>query len=121
MVFLDDIQEEEENDWESLLKEIQYEIEKSGKELQEISLMFEQSQLEVNRLAQKNAAVTSQLQRIQGHFDSIPREDIRVIYDDALDSQQRLFVMRGQSEKLQSDQEHLQKYINFLKQKKLIS
>ena len=33
-----------------------------------------------------------------------------MIYDEALDAQQRLFVMRGQSEKLQSDQKHLERY-----------
>ena len=45
---------------------------------------------------------------------SIPREDIRSTYDSALDSQQRLFVMRGQLEKLQSDQNHIQQHLNQL-------
>ena len=35
-------------------------------------------------------------------------------YDLALDAQQRLFVMRGQVEKLQSDQSHLTRYIEAL-------
>jgi len=116
MVFLDHHQSDEGNDWEALKKEIQSEVEQTERELQEITLMFEQSQLEVNRLVQKNTAVTAQLQRLQGHFDSIPRDDIRAIYDEALDAQQRLFVMRGQSEKLQSDQKHLKKYKDFLNQ-----
>jgi len=95
---------------ETIEQEIQSEIEQSERELAEIALMLEQSQLEVNRLAQKNASVTAKLQQIQGHFDTIPREDIQFAYDEALDAQQRLFVMRGQSEKLQSDQKHLEKY-----------
>ena len=37
-----------------------------------------------------------------------------MIYDEALDAQQRLFVMRGQSEKLQSDQKHLERYKEYL-------
>jgi two-component system sensor histidine kinase DegS len=45
-------------------------------------------------------------------FDSVPRDDIRVTYEDALDAQQRLFVMRDQLEKLQSDQNHLQQHLN---------
>jgi two-component system sensor histidine kinase DegS len=110
MVFADNYSDDEENAWEAIKKDLQNEAEKTEMELEEISLMFEQSQLEVNRLAQKNAAKTTQLQRLQGHFDTVPREDIRSIYDDAMDSQQRLFVMRGQSEKLQSDQKHLQAY-----------
>jgi two-component system sensor histidine kinase DegS len=115
MVLTDNNPSGEENTWDTLKQEIQSEIEQTEQELQEIVLMFEQSQLEVNRLAQKNASVTTQLQRLQGHFDSVPREDIRAVYDGALDSQQRLFVMRGQSEKLHSDSKHLEKYKNLLK------
>jgi two-component system sensor histidine kinase DegS len=115
MVFADNTQNDEDNPWEELNKEIQSEVEQTDRELQEITLMYEQSQLEVNRLAQKNAAVTAQLQRLQGHFDTVPRDDIRAVYDEAMDSQQRLFVMRGQSEKLQSDQKHLEEYQAFLK------
>jgi two-component system sensor histidine kinase DegS len=76
----------------------------------EISLMLEQSQLEVNKLAQRNAQITTHLQQIQGQFDALPRADIRMAYDAALDAQQRLFVMRGQLEKLQSDRNHIERY-----------
>jgi two-component system sensor histidine kinase DegS len=102
-------------DNETIGQEIQGEINKSERQLQEIALMLEQSQLEVSRLAQKNAAVTAQLQQIRGYFETVPREDIRYVYDEALDAQQRLFVMRGQSEKLESDQKHLEKYKDRLK------
>jgi two-component system sensor histidine kinase DegS len=110
----DQISNMEADEKNSLNKEIESEIEKSGRELREIVLMLEQSQLEVNRLAQKNATVTAQLQQIHGHFDSVPRDDIRSTYDEALDAQQRLFVMRGQSEKLESDKKHLEKYKELL-------
>ncbi len=114
MVFSD--ADENGNDpWEELGKEIEIENETVDRELQEISLMLEQSQVEVNKLAQRNALVTAQLQQIQGHYDSAPREDIRTTYDDALDAQQRLFLMRGQSEKLQSDKKHLERYQTYLK------
>ena len=65
--------------------------------------MVEQSQVEVQKLTQRNANVTSRLQQVQAQFESIPRSDIRAAYDAALDAQQRLFVMRGQLDKLQSD------------------
>jgi len=115
MVFAEKTPSDENNPWEKLTHEMQKDIEQTEQELQEISLMLEQSQIEVNRLVQRNATVTAQLQQLQGHFDSVPREDIRVAYDEALDSQQRLFVMRGQSEKLQSDQKRIEKYLNLLK------
>ncbi len=44
----------------------------------------------------------------------MPRADIRVAYAAALDAQQRLFVMRGQLDKLQNDQEALTRYQSFI-------
>jgi two-component system sensor histidine kinase DegS len=82
--------------------------------MSEIDLMLEQSQLEVNKLTQRNASISAHLQQVQGQFESLPRADIRMAYDSALDSQQRLFVMRGQLEKLQSDQAHLERHILIL-------
>ncbi|MCJ7700876.1 MAG: sensor histidine kinase [Anaerolineales bacterium] len=114
MALTDRNQNRENDNWESLKKDVQGEIQQAKQELQEINMMLEQSQLEVGRLAQKNASVTARLQQLHGHFESSPREDIRMIYDETLDAQQRLFVMRGQSEKLQSDQKHLDKYTNYL-------
>ncbi len=104
----------ESSPWEVLSEELRQDIEQKHRELQEISMLAEQSQLEVNKLAQRNATATSKLQQVHGYFDSAPREDIRSTYDSALDTQQRLFVMRGQLEKLQSDQAHLQQYLNQL-------
>jgi len=106
--------QEETNVWESLREEVRQELEHARRELEEISLMYEQSQLEVGKLAQRNATITAHLQQIQSQFDSLPRRDIRVAYDGALDAQQRLFVMRGQVEKLQSDQNRINQFIRVL-------
>jgi two-component system sensor histidine kinase DegS len=101
-----------ENDpWAELKEQVQTDLEQSRRELKEIGLMLEQSQLEVNKIAQRNASIAAHLQQIQGQFNSLPRADIRMAYDSALDSQQRLFVMRGQLDKLQSDRTHLARYI----------
>ncbi len=105
---------EEINQWEALKKSVEDALEQAKREMEEIDLMLEQSQLEVNRLAQRNASISAHLQQVQGQFDSLPRADIRMAYDSALDSQQRLFVMRGQLEKLQSDQAHLERYISIV-------
>ena len=85
-------------------------------ELKEIDLMLEQSQLEVNKLTQRNASVTAHLQQVQAQFDSMPRGDIRTAYDAALDAQQRLFVMRGQLDKLQSDRNRIAQYKALIEQ-----
>jgi two-component system, NarL family, sensor histidine kinase DegS len=98
---------EETSPWQILKSKLQTQLEQCRRELKEIALMLEQSQLEVSKLAQRNASINAHLQQVQGQFDSMPRGDIRMAYDSALDAQQRLFVMRGQVEKLQNDQNHL--------------
>jgi two-component system sensor histidine kinase DegS len=105
---------QETDDWEGLKNECRTELEQSRRELKEISLMIEQSQLEVTKLQQRNASISSHLQQMQAQFDSMTKGDIRMAYDSALDSQQRLFVMRGQLDKLQSDQTHIERYTTIL-------
>lgn len=98
------------NTWEALKASLTEELEQKQREIQEIDLMIEQSQLEVNKLTQRNATINSRIQQVQAQFDSIPRSDIRATYDSALDAQQRLFVMRGQLDKLQSDRTQYANY-----------
>ncbi len=86
------------------------ELEQVRNEMKEIGLLVEQSQGEVDKLAQRNASITAHLHQLQAHFDTVPREDIRSAYEASQDAQQRLFTMRGQLEKLQSDQVHLKRY-----------
>lgn len=97
--------------WIVLKDEMRSELDQYRRELKEVALMLEQSQLEVNKLAKRNASITSHLQQIQSQFETLPRADIRMAYDSALDAQQRLFVMRGQVEKLQGDRAHMDRYI----------
>jgi two-component system, NarL family, sensor histidine kinase DegS len=89
---------------------IQSEFDETTRALKEITLMLEQSRVELGKLTQRNAAVTAHLQQIHDQIGRIPAEEIRTVYDSALDAQQRLFVMRGQLEKLQGDQTHLERY-----------
>ena len=104
----------EEDVWNLLKEEIKNNLEQRRRELKEIVLMQEQSQIEMNKLTQRNASITAHLQQAQAQFDTLPRPDIRMAYDSALDAQQRLFVMRGQVEKLQSDQVHLSEYVTMM-------
>lgn len=86
------------------------ELEETEKALREITLMIEQSQGEVLKLSQRNAAITTHLQQVQSQLDRMPPQEIRSIYDSALDVQQRLLVMRGQLEKLQNEKLHLERF-----------
>jgi two-component system sensor histidine kinase DegS len=82
--------------------------------LREISLMIDQSQTEVSKLAQRNASITAHLQQIHSKIQQTPSEEVRMAYEAALDAQQRLFVMRGQLDKLQNEKDHLEKYLQAL-------
>jgi len=101
---------------EVFLEESHAQLEKLQRGMTEISLLVEQSHGEVEKLAKRNTDITSRIHQLHAHFDTVPREDIRTIYDDALDAQQRLFTMRGQLEKLQSDEEHLQSFSEYISQ-----
>jgi two-component system, NarL family, sensor histidine kinase DegS len=89
--------------------DLQKELEETTRAMREITLMIEQSQGELSKLSQRNAAITTHLQQVQGQMDSMPPQEIRNAYDSALDAQQRLFVMRGQLEKLQAEKNQLER------------
>ena len=90
--------------------DVETELDETRRALREVTLMIEQSQGELSKLAQRNTAINSHLQQVHKQTGQLSVEDIRMAYDSALDAQQRLFVMRGQLEKLQNDRSHLEKY-----------
>lgn len=100
---------------EQFIEDAHAELQQVQAKLAEINLLIEQSQGEVDKLAQRNASITTRLHHIQSNFDTVPREDIRATYDSAQDAQQRLFTMRGQLEKLESDRGHLQRRVDLLR------
>lgn len=93
--------------------DFQTELEETQRSLREVTLMIEQSQGELSKLTQRNAAITAHLQQVQKQTQ-IPIDELKMAYDSALDAQQRLFVMRGQLEKLQNDKSHLEKIKSIL-------
>lgn len=83
------------------------EYDQTQRDLKEIDVLIKQCAAEVERLAQRNAQVTNYLSQMQ--LETAPREDIKENYESLLNTQQRLFTMRGQLEKLQSDQRNLER------------
>ena len=98
------------------LTDLENEYEQAQKALKEIDMMLDQSQAELSKLIQRNTSASSHLQQIQNQFDTIPRSDIRQAYNSALDSQQRMLVMRSQLEKLQNDQSNLKRKVLLIDQ-----
>lgn len=99
--------------FQSFLEETHRDYEQTQRDLKEIDILIKQSAAEVERLAQRNAQVTSYVRQLQRNFETLPREDIREAYEALSDVQQRLFTMRGQLEKLQSDQRNLERLAEF--------
>jgi two-component system sensor histidine kinase DegS len=94
--------------------ETQDALEKYNRELNDIELKIKQSDLEVSKLTNKNAMVTGTLQQLQGQFDQMTKSDVKNAYDNALDAQQRLFLMRGQLDKIQNDKVRLKEHVDLL-------
>jgi len=82
----------------------------------EIKSQIDQTELMVNREQQRNSDLAADLQTIQANLDSLPREDIRDRYNEALDARFRLATMRGQLEKFQSHYDYLEQEAVLLNQ-----
>ncbi len=98
-----------------LIAETRSEYERAQTEMKDLARMIEQSRGEVEKLAQRNATITTHLRQLQVGLENIPRADIKMAYEAAQDSQQRLFTMRGQLEKMQSEQAGLERLARQLK------
>lgn len=106
--------------WSEFREQTKNEYEHTRQAIHEIALMLEQTKTEYAKLTQRSSAANTQIQQMQAHLDTIPREDIRNAYNAALDAQQRLLVMRGQIEKLQNDQEAHLRYLKLLEKTQLL-
>lgn len=90
------------------------EYEQAQRELKEMDVLIQQTTGEVKRLAQRNTQATNRLRQVEASLNTTSRADIREAYATVMDTQQRLFTMRGQLEKLQSDQRNMVRYRDLL-------
>src|SRR5215470_17505556 len=95
------------NPKEALVGEMRTEFDRVQLRLKELQNLIDQSQAEVKRMQQRNIDATTQLNRLDANFDTVPRNDIKVIYTNALDSKTRLLTMQSQLEKVQQDRSQL--------------
>jgi len=101
--------------FQELLEDTREEYELTQRQLKEIDILIQQSSSEVEKFAQRNAQQANRIRQLQANFDTVPREDIRAAYETLQDVERRLFTMRGQLEKLQSDQRNLERYAEMLR------
>jgi len=93
---------------EQLKESLEQKTQQAEQKLDGISKKIKQSQVEVDKLAQRQVANSSKIRDIKENTDELSPIAVRDSYDEALDTQQRLFVMRGQMDKFKNEQVHLQ-------------
>ncbi|MCB9453886.1 MAG: hypothetical protein H6672_20840 [Anaerolineaceae bacterium] len=101
---------------DDLIELITREMKSSKEKLAELKGQLDQTQLIVDREQQRNADIATELRTIQDNIETVPRQDIRSKYDEALDARFRLTTMRGQLEKFQAHRDWLEERQKFLAQ-----
>jgi two-component system sensor histidine kinase DegS len=95
------------NNWEQFTEFCRRGHDQVRQELKEVDMLIQQTSSEVDRFMQTNSRAVARARQMESTFDTVPRDDIKNIYTQLVENQQRLFTMRGQLEKLQSDQRNL--------------
>ncbi len=93
---------------EQLKENLEQKIQQAELKLDSVSKKIKQSQAEVDKLAQRQVANSTKIRNIKDNTKELSPIAVRDAYEEALDAQQRLFVMRGQMEKFKNEQVHLQ-------------
>jgi len=96
---------------EQLKESLEQKIQQAEQKLDSISKKIKQSQVEVDKLAQRQVANSAKIRNIKENTDELSPIAVRDAYEETLDAQQRLFVMRGQMDKFKNEQVHLQDFI----------
>lgn len=94
---------------QELISLISDEMNTIKRKLNEIKSQVDQQQLMVDREQQRNVDIVAELQNIHNNLDTVPRQDIREKYEEALSVRSRLGTMRGQLEKFESTYSQLEK------------
>jgi len=107
--FDDDMFDEGERDpRDELIDMITSEMETARKRMVEIRDQIETMQNSVEREQNRYSGIAAELRNLKDNLDTVPREDIRDRYDEALDARFRLATMRGQLEKFEANYQILE-------------
>lgn len=95
---------------ENVISEVRAEYDRTQLRIRELQALIDQSQVEVRRLQQRSVEVTTMMNRLEANFDTVPRNDIKIVYTNALDTRTRLLTMQNQLEKVQQDRTSLEQF-----------
>jgi two-component system sensor histidine kinase DegS len=91
------------------------ELQRLNAEIFDIGNKIDQSRGQMDGLSQRNAMVVGEIRKIETALEQTPRSTIKEAYSEALNSQQRLMVTRGQMEKLQAQEAIIRQGIEAIK------
>ncbi len=91
------------------VERLQAELQRLNAELADISSKLNTSQQQLEQLSQRNAAIAGEMRRLDGALEATPRVTLKETYTEAMNVQQRLLTLRGQIERLQSEQQAAQR------------
>jgi len=102
MAFRDDLTNNEANPIDDLITALSAEMASTRRRLTEVKSQLDQMQTQVEREQARYSGIAAEIRNIKENLDTVPREDIRDKYDEALEVRFRLATMRGQLEKIES-------------------
>lgn len=101
---------------EEIIDLLSTEMNRIRRRMDEIRDQVEQMQSSVDKEQSRYSGIAMEIRNVKDNLDTVPREDIRDKYDEALDVRFRLATMRGQLEKFEANYETLEKQQELLGQ-----
>lgn len=102
---------------ETMIALVTEEMNSIRRRLTEAKAQVEQMQTQVDREQTRYSGIAIEIRNVKDNLDTVPREDIRDKYEEALEARFRLATMRGQLEKFEASYaalEHNQKLLSQL-------
>ncbi len=99
----------EDNPKDEIVELLTENMSSTRRRLSEIKDQIEQIQMTVDKEQQRYSGIAAELKTVKENLDTVPREDIRDKYDEALEVRFRLATMRGQLEKIEGQYDYLEK------------
>jgi two-component system sensor histidine kinase DegS len=91
-----------------LTRQLQGDLERMNRELEELKVVIPQNSAEVDRLAQRELSLSSRLREMELNLENYPRSDIRQFFTSVQEVQLRHYMMRTQLEQQQNKRKTLQ-------------
>ncbi|MBK8021358.1 MAG: hypothetical protein IPK19_07955 [Chloroflexi bacterium] len=100
---------------DELVNVLTQEVKRIRDKMSEFKVQIEQTQTIVEREQTRNNDIITELRAVQDNIETVPRQDIRQRYDEALEARYRLLTMRGQLDKFIGMREQLETELSLLR------